>query len=51
MIKTKTNRDICLFLAVINIPIYIMGGGTVALVTSLLMFSSCIAIEITDKDV
>ena len=48
--KIKTNRDICLFLATINIPIYIMGGGVVALATSLLMFASCILLEIIGKN-
>ena len=48
--KIKTSRDICLFFATINIPIYIIGGGAVALVTSLLMFASCILLEIADKN-
>ena len=48
--KTKTSRDICLFLAVINIPIYIMGGGAVALTTFLLMFTSGIVLEMVGKN-
>lgn len=49
--KIETSRDICLFLATINIPIYLIGGGVVSIVTSLLMFASCIALEIADKNV
>ena len=48
--KTKTSRDICLFFATMNIPIYIMGGGYIALTTSLLMFTSCIVLEIVGKN-
>jgi hypothetical protein len=49
--KIKTSRDICLFFAAINIPIYIIGGGAIALTTSLIMFASCILLEIADKNV
>ena len=48
--KIKTSRDICLLLAVVNILIYIIGGGAIALVTSLFMFSSCIVMEMADKN-
>jgi len=37
--KIKTSSNICLFLAIINIPIYIIGGSNISLATSLIMFS------------
>ena len=49
--KTKTSRDICLLLAVVNIFVYIIGGGAVALITSLLMLFSYMVMEMADKDV
>jgi|TARA_R110000765_G_scaffold42995_2_gene90432 hypothetical protein len=49
--KIKTSRDICLLLAVINVLVYMIGGGTIALVTSLLMLSSYMIMEIAGKDV
>ena len=51
MRNIETSKTVCLFFATINIPIYMMGGGVVALMTSLLMFTSCILLEIADKNV
>jgi hypothetical protein len=36
----RTSRDVCIFLAAINIPIYILGKSQVSLITSILMLAS-----------
>jgi hypothetical protein len=47
----EKNKNICLLLATINIPVYMMGGGVISLTTSILMFFAFIVLEIVGTNV